>query len=114
MANSAPKAEQNYMLAVRADLQAVFSGNPKGRRMMQECYDCKYRGEIPGDCHSKCDYPGLNNGLLDMFADNTAIRRKLNIKGNPQGIRHGWFMWPCNFDPTWLENCDGFKQKEGE
>jgi len=23
-----------------------------------------------------------------------------------------WFIWPVNFDPVWLENCDGFEPKE--
>jgi hypothetical protein len=36
---------------------------------------------------------------------------KLNIKGNPHGIRNGWFNWPMNFDPTWLEQCEGFHAK---
>src|SRR3990167_11061705 len=37
---------------------------------------------------------------------------ELNIRGNPHGIKHGWFSWPYNFDPIWLENCDGFEEKE--
>ena len=53
--------------------------------------------------------------MLDMFSDtNDKNRQKLNIKGAEQGIRGGWFMWPINFDPTWLENCDGYKQKEAK
>ena len=36
----------------------------------------------------------------------------LNIEGNEHGIRSGWFNWPFNFDPIWLENCDGFEDKE--
>jgi len=58
------------------------------------CYKCKYRGEIPGDCHSTCS------------------NKKANVKGNPHGIRSGWFFWPWNFDPTWLISCTGFKKKE--
>jgi hypothetical protein len=23
----------------------------------------------------------------------------------------GWFMWSLNFDPTWLQTCDGFSDK---
>jgi len=80
--------------------------------MKADCYKCEYRGTIPGDCHTRCCYPGLKNGLFDMFEDNSEIRAKLNIKGNAHGIRSGWFYWPCNFDPVWLENCDGFKQRQ--
>jgi hypothetical protein len=37
--------------------------------------------------------------------------KKLNIVGHPTGIKRGWFMWPANFDPTWLQNCNGFEKK---
>jgi len=59
--------------------------------MMNKCYDCEFRQSIPGDCHSFC--------------------RNWNakVKGNSHGIKNGWFAWPFNFDPTWLEECDGFK-----
>lgn len=85
-----------------------------------DCYSCSHRGTVPGSCHSSCHHPeaqtihsnplavlaGIMGGaIIDM--DNT-----LNIKGNPHGIRKGWFAWPVNFDPVWLENCDGFTPKE--
>lgn len=83
------------------------------------CYDCEYRGTIAGDCHSMCNHPEVKQdsnmfgALVDMMSGkNVEAAKKLNIKGNPHGIRSGWFMWPANFDPTWLENCDGFKAKK--
>jgi len=83
------------------------------------CYKCQYRGTIPGNTHSRCDHPevvqdsNVFGALVDMFSGkNTEAAKKLNIKGNPHGIRSGWFMWPANFDPTWLENCDGFIANE--
>lgn len=60
------------------------------------CYKCKYRGEIPGDAHSRCGN----------------IQAK--VEGDSYGIKKGWFFWPLNFDPVWLENCDGFKKKDKE
>jgi hypothetical protein len=36
----------------------------------------------------------------------------LNVRGDPHGIKNGWFQWPWNFDATWLENCDGHEKKE--
>jgi hypothetical protein len=54
------------------------------------CYKCVHRLGIPGDAHSRC-----NN-------------HKAKVEGNPRGITNGWFMWPLNFDPTWLISCDGF------
>jgi hypothetical protein len=48
--------------------------------------------------------------LVDMLAGkNNAAASTLHIQGNAHGIRHGWFCWPANFDPIWLDNCDGFE-----
>jgi hypothetical protein len=79
-----------------------------------DCYRCKYRGDVPGDGHSCCRYPGNKTGLLatgfeQSNKENAVI---LNIKAVAHGVRMGWFMWPVNFDPTWLVNCDGFTEKE--
>ena len=86
---------------------------------MAKCYQCEYRGTIPGDSHSRCDHPEVEqdanmfSALAEMLTGkNDEAARKLNIRGNPHGIRSGWFMWPANFDPTWLENCGGFKDKK--
>lgn len=57
------------------------------------CYDCIHRRSVPGDAHSSC-------------ANQTA-----KVTGSPHGIRMGWFYWPVNFDPTWLQSCDGFGPK---
>jgi len=63
-----------------------------------DCYKCSHRGEVSGDAHSCCNHPDWP---------------KLKIMGNPMGIRRGWFFWPTNFDPTWLDSCNGFKEKNG-
>ena len=61
--------------------------------MKPDCYKCVHRLAIPGDAHIQC-----NNF-------------KAKVEGNLHGIKHGWFMWPLNFDPTWLISCDGFSDK---
>lgn len=58
-----------------------------------DCYECEYRGELIGDCHSHCK------------------NRNAKVTGNKYGRNQGWFTYPINFDPVWLESCDGFKQK---
>jgi len=68
------------------------------------CYKCKWRGTIPRDYHSRCKHPKV------QINDNSL--KELEIKGNPHGIKMGWFMWPANFDPIWLENCNGFEAKQ--
>jgi hypothetical protein len=62
-----------------------------------DCYDCKHRRDVPGNAHSKCVHPEA---------------RSLNVEGSPHGIRNGWFCFPYNFDPVWLNECDGFEKKE--
>lgn len=83
------------------------------------CYECKWRGEVPGDAHSCCNHPLLTTKDSNPFGamvqaltggfNNAA--KELNIKGNAHGIKMGWFFWPANFDPVWLESCTGFEQK---
>ena len=89
------------------------------------CYKCVYRGTLPGDAHSCCKHPAnaeiLNNPLAQVFGILAGVHRVAPIKvdavgikvvGNPDGIRRGWFNYSLNFDPAWLESCDGFKSKE--
>lgn len=84
-----------------------------------KCYLCKYRGDLVGDCHSKCNHPKAFNEIMFFMSEFAGItppktdrERSLNIKGNFHGIKNGWFCWPVNFDPIWLENCNGFKPLE--
>lgn len=80
---------------------------------MNECYKCKYRGSVPGDAHSCCRYPGNKTEMFDFFNQkNMGNAEKLHIKADPYGVKSGWFLWPVNFDPVWLRNCDGFAPKE--
>lgn len=60
------------------------------------CYRCIYRRSVPGDCHSAC--ANLSTGPT--------------IKGSMHGVRNGWFFWPFNFDPIWLEACGGFEPEQ--
>ena len=87
------------------------------------CYDCKHRGSVPGSAHIKCNHPNtktaLNDPELQLLAIFASVKRVrpihvdvgLNIIGKPHGIKNGWFNWPFNFDPVWLESCDGFEKK---
>jgi len=59
------------------------------------CYNCKYREEIPGDTHSKCTNPDPD------------------MTGNEHGINNGWFCYPHNFDPVWkTKDCINFEKKQ--
>lgn len=88
-----------------------------------DCFKCKYREDLPGSEHSRCVHPSTksldDNPMLEMFAIFASVGRVapmaadtgLNIKGDAYGISNGWFNHPWNFDPTWLENCDGFMEE---
>lgn len=88
-----------------------------------ECHKCEFRGEVPGSCHLRCDHPEVKEALKDVdpmveaLAIFASVGRvpgfniltdKLGIKTNPHGVANGWCNWPLNFDPVWLENCNGF------
>ena len=84
------------------------------------CYNCIHRGTVPGDAHSCCKHPLLGDKAGDMFTGleliingvAAGVAGKLHIKANAHGVQSGWFFWPGNFDPVWLENCDGYTPKD--
>ncbi len=97
--------------------------------MKPGCHECKHRRDVPGSAHSKCAHPKVASSqtVSDPFAEILSIlgsvgrsapvmavdaAAELGIIGHPHGIRYGWFNWPWNFDPAWLENCSGFEKKE--
>lgn len=109
----------------------------KSPAMKPNCYDCIYRTDVPGSAHSACVHPategtrrspfmqlagvvGKRGGdqltaMANAFDEGPArAMAKLKIMGHPHGVRHGWFMWPVNFDPTWLQSCEGFTKAEGD
>ena len=89
-----------------------------------DCYKCEHRRDIPGDAHSSCKHPdnkGIGeNSISQMIGILASVGRiapvqvetKLKIKGSLTGIKRGWFNWPMNFDPVWLEECNGFSEEE--
>lgn len=77
------------------------------------CYECKWRRDLSYDAHSQCVHPKIGGQTEALIAailvDYNGPQKRLNISGNAHGIRSGWFFWPANFDPVWLETCDGFE-----
>ena len=81
------------------------------------CYECKHRRNVPGDCHSSCAHPANGNETnqlesMVMLMMGRAPKAGNKVVGDPHGIRAGWFMYPMNFDPAWLVSCEGFEEKE--
>jgi hypothetical protein len=91
----------------------------------ENCFKCRWRGSVPGSAHTSCKHPDLKEvnkdpfgGMMAMFAsvgrgapivDISAFSKKFEIRANSHGIAKGWFNWPYDFDPVWLENCNAFE-----
>lgn len=96
--------------------------------MAANCFSCRHREEVAGNCHIKCAKGGADsrmygNGLIITSVliqpQYNGVRDDVELKGNgwsvrvsPHGIRNGWCMFPILFDPTWVSSCDGFCNKE--
>ena len=90
--------------------------------MKPNCYECAHRRKVPGSAHSSCHHPATapvhadsHAQLIGMVGRRSGVvlipsvaARDLRIEGVAHGIAQGWFIWPVNFDPTWLTRCDGF------
>ena len=93
------------------------------------CYECKHRGIVSGSVHSCCQHPKVKAESQDpvgnLMATLASVNRakpclaisaaaELNIQLNNHGVMKGWANWPWNFDPVWLENCNGFEKEDSE
>jgi len=84
------------------------------------CHNCKHRGTLPGDAHSKCNHPGASIGSMvcAKFGETTEGQQVvvfpgthgLMVIGDRYGFDSDWFLWPLNFDPAWLLGCTGYEE----
>lgn len=78
-----------------------------------DCYQCSYRQNVSGDSHSSCQHPSVAGDLIDQTIGMIRGHKgAIQVTGNPAGVKNGWFFWPANFDPIWLESCNGFQPVE--
>ncbi|MHA1291112.1 MAG: hypothetical protein ACTSQJ_00420 [Promethearchaeota archaeon] len=105
----------------------------KDKKNRPDCYKCKYKGNLPGSAHICCKHPVfkpiLDDPIGQLFSAFASVRifppvlaigkigeigekAGIVVKGDPHGIRNGWFNHPFNFDPVWLLECTGFEKKE--
>lgn len=106
-----PESREKSITETRSERQ---SGNQSGNGNTKvNCYECKHRRELAGDCHSSCGHPAASSVALMLFAAGKSEfnTTQIHVRGNTHGVRSGWFMWPLNFDPIWLEICNGFESK---
>lgn len=62
---------------------------------MINCHKCVYKGENPGTAHIRCRFDWKNSELKSP-------------RGNPVGIKRGWWIFPLHFDPVWGDQCEAF------
>lgn len=106
---------------LKTETKSNQSGNESCGNTKPNCYKCAHRGTVPGDAHSECNHPMAlepNSRMSAVFfmmqCRRGPLEKRMNISYNKYGFSSGWFMWPMNFDPVWLETCDGFKEKEND
>lgn len=85
--------------------------------MKPNCYNCRWRGTVPGSAHSSCTVlrPGgtetPESAKLEILiaAQQVAITNKETgenlVKLDEHGVKMGWASWPIDFDPIWVESC---------
>lgn len=103
----------------------VEKRQPVKKAAKPDCYKCICRKEILGDAHSRCGHPDAAAGtdpLMQLMVTFASVGRcapvvgpaavAFGIRANLFGVNNGWFQWPFNFDPRWLEACNKFQIKE--
>ena len=86
--------------------------------MKTKCYECKFKGSVPGSAHSSCnvikqtsDEKAFELEMLLATNQVTLVNELTNepiVKLNEHGVRMGWASWPIDFDPVWVESCGFF------
>ena len=110
-----PSTVENYKTETDGSQSGSQSGNGNTK---PNCYKCKYRLDTEFSHHSSCEHPRI--GGVGKFVELAFLvhglrgpaMKRLNVSGTPHGIQSGWFMWPLDFDPVWLETCEGFEMRE--
>ena len=111
-----PKTESNDATHKPSNKSCSQSNKPA----KPNCYKCQYRGVIPGNAHSECKHPifeVVDGGkfyptFFMMQGLRSPFEKRMNVTYSQHRFDNGWFFWPSNFDPVWLESCDGFTPKE--
>lgn len=86
--------------------------------MTPNCYECKHRGSLAGDCHSQCNHPKINESdrllapVAMVLGMPSQAMKQLDIQLDSYGVQMNWAIWPINYDPIWLKNCNGFEKKD--
>ncbi len=90
-----------------------------------ECRKCRHVGSVPNSVHCSCKHPiaiqiiSNHDSLFEMMKQITSESRlsytgSLNLKLNEEyreyALSNGYVIFPINFDPRWIKNCEGFEE----
>lgn len=107
-----PASDENYITESKGNKPSNQSGTSNEK---PNCYECNHRGGLSYSAHSQCNHPALE-GKGKIIAVACILSRgaypPLGVTGNRHGIANGWFSWPLDFDPVWLDSCGGFSGRE--
>jgi len=87
------------------------------------CWNCKWHREIPGSAHIQCVHPKVTEAvdmenplirMISLLGGGAPVTTKLRVKLNPHGVQNGWCNFPVNFDPIWIEECEGFEEEDSD
>lgn len=90
---------------------------------LMSCYECKYRGTVPGSAHSSCSViKSTGNEKVAELELLLATGKFILLGGDdkpivnidPHGVKHGWGSWPIDFDPVWIRSCGFFTNQNEE
>lgn len=76
------------------------------------CYQCRWRGHLAEDTHSKCYHPYNREVTLLASTKRASVcipDKRLKIKVNKRGLEQGWRNYPFHFDPIEVKSCKGFE-----
>ncbi len=97
------------------ETQGNQSSSQSGNKVQKpDCYTCAHRRSLAGDAHSSCVALGpaaFSASVLFLSGKSELLTSQIHIRGNTHGVRSGWFIWPINFDPVWLEICNMYEVK---
>lgn len=71
----------------------------------KKCYNCKWA--IPGHQRWSGHFRGCNHPAVASMNDNGL--QAVGIDAHLEAKEEGWFDWPFNFDPRWINECKGFE-----
>lgn len=71
----------------------------------RNCYHCKWgiSGHPLWSNHYRgCVHPNVHRGERGMV--------NISMTANLDAVDEGWFDFPFNFDPAWIDECKGFEK----